>query len=310
VCAVSFAILVSCNKAAQSLSAAELLSLGEKYLLELDYEQAVVQFLNVIEIEPKNPRGYLGAAEVYIALDESDKAFNILRQGLEATDDQSIAEYLSNLERNREITDLPQTIQSLLNEICSAYLDGDKERTLELQSSLDLLEFCKELPENGIIIHSEIVDWFILNSCDESDNVDNYSIDIDWTDWNIDGFQCSTLYVKNGKYDDGIWQEWTNRNGKADGKFDDWRFSHGNATSSLFYTHGNVVDGGYNGEVILEFTDNSGVQHTQRATYKDGYAQQIGTWRENGLIIYAMDENDNPVGGDEEFLGQRLPFNN
>ncbi len=41
-------------------SPAELLSLGEKYLSELDYEQALVQFLKVIEIEPMNERAYLG----------------------------------------------------------------------------------------------------------------------------------------------------------------------------------------------------------------------------------------------------------
>ncbi len=44
----------------------ELLSLGEKYLSELDYEQALVQFLKVVEIEPMNERAYLGAAEAYI----------------------------------------------------------------------------------------------------------------------------------------------------------------------------------------------------------------------------------------------------
>jgi thiol-disulfide isomerase/thioredoxin len=74
-------VITSCSKQVASLTAVELLTLGEKYLLELDYEQAVVQFLNVIEIEPKNPRGYIGAAEAYIALGETDKAIDVLLEG-------------------------------------------------------------------------------------------------------------------------------------------------------------------------------------------------------------------------------------
>lgn len=52
----------------QSLNIAELLNLGEKHLTELNYEQALVQFLKVIEIEPMNERAYIGAADAYIGL--------------------------------------------------------------------------------------------------------------------------------------------------------------------------------------------------------------------------------------------------
>jgi hypothetical protein len=90
--------MISCAKTAKVLSASELLSLGEKYLLELDYEQAVVQFLNVIEIEPKNPRGYLGAAEAYIELGQTDKAIDVLSKGLsELPDNAEIAALLNDL---------------------------------------------------------------------------------------------------------------------------------------------------------------------------------------------------------------------
>ena len=65
-----------------TLTAADYLDLGEKYLLNLDYEQALVQFLKVIEIEPMNSRGYTGAAEAYIGLDRFDDAIAILEQGL------------------------------------------------------------------------------------------------------------------------------------------------------------------------------------------------------------------------------------
>jgi len=76
--------LTACANAEKPLAAAELLNLGEKYLLEMDYEQALVYFTKLIEIEPMNPRGYTGAAEVYIAMNELANAEAVLRQGLEA----------------------------------------------------------------------------------------------------------------------------------------------------------------------------------------------------------------------------------
>ncbi len=80
------------------MSATEMLDLGEKYLLELNYEEAVVQFTKLIEVEPQNPRGYLGAAEAYIALGESDKAVAVLEKGQEQLPDNTdIAKMLAEL---------------------------------------------------------------------------------------------------------------------------------------------------------------------------------------------------------------------
>jgi tetratricopeptide (TPR) repeat protein len=80
--ALTLALFTACSKIAAPVTAAEFISLGEKYLLELDYEQAVVQFLNVIEIEPKNPRGYIGAAEAYVGLEKYDEAAGTLQNGV------------------------------------------------------------------------------------------------------------------------------------------------------------------------------------------------------------------------------------
>jgi len=79
-------ILTSCVQPERPLSAAELLNIGERYLLELNFEQALVHFTMLIDIEPMNPRGYLGAAESYTGLEQRQHATNILRQGLERTE--------------------------------------------------------------------------------------------------------------------------------------------------------------------------------------------------------------------------------
>ena len=96
--AILLTMLTACAKPEAQLSVTELLDLGEKYLLEMNYEQAVVQFLKVIEIEPKNPRGYTGAAEAYVGLGQMDKAIAVLRQGQEQLpDDPEIMEKMSEL---------------------------------------------------------------------------------------------------------------------------------------------------------------------------------------------------------------------
>ena len=95
-----FAIATSCVKTEAPLTVAELLDLGEKYLLELNYEQALVQFLKVIDVEPMNPRGYTGAAEVYVHLEQPEKAIGILEQGkAEIGDNESIVKLLDEIQQ-------------------------------------------------------------------------------------------------------------------------------------------------------------------------------------------------------------------
>ena len=96
---VSLSTMASCSRPANArLTVAELLDLGEKYLLELNYEPALVQFLRVIEIEPMEPRGYTGAAEAYIGLGDVDSAITILLQGSEQLpDNEEIAVMISEV---------------------------------------------------------------------------------------------------------------------------------------------------------------------------------------------------------------------
>ena len=54
------------------------LVLGEKYLLDLDYEQALLQFDQAILIEPKNPRGYLGKADALLHMERPSDAAEAL----------------------------------------------------------------------------------------------------------------------------------------------------------------------------------------------------------------------------------------
>jgi tetratricopeptide (TPR) repeat protein len=162
-------LITACAKPASQLSAAELLDLGEKYLLEMNYEQAVVCFTKLIAIEPKNPRGYTGLAEAYVGLGEFDKALDILRQGLgQLPDNMEIVELLEELEAsagdngaanpattpssNADVTiDVHLTAAQLafLKPLEEALLAFDPEAAAPILASAEFYELCRSLPKNG-----------------------------------------------------------------------------------------------------------------------------------------------------------------
>ena len=63
---------------------AEALELGEKYLSELNYEQAIASYRAAIEIDPKCADAYIGLADTYLAMGESEEAVKVLRQAEQA----------------------------------------------------------------------------------------------------------------------------------------------------------------------------------------------------------------------------------
>lgn len=58
----------------KAVNAADKIELGQKYLTELNYTEAVASFTEAIKLNPDNIQAYMGRAEAYMALDEYDKA--------------------------------------------------------------------------------------------------------------------------------------------------------------------------------------------------------------------------------------------
>ncbi len=71
--------------------------LGMRYLNEGNYQEAVIAFEAAIEIDPKRPEAYLGAAEAYIAADNIDAAIAILEKGYAATNDDTLKNRLDEI---------------------------------------------------------------------------------------------------------------------------------------------------------------------------------------------------------------------
>ena len=64
--------------------------LGMRYLNEGNYQEAVIAFEAAIKIDPKRPEAYLGAAEAYMGLGDTDSARKILEKGYAATNDDTL----------------------------------------------------------------------------------------------------------------------------------------------------------------------------------------------------------------------------
>ncbi len=75
----------------------EQLRLGEKYLTELDYEQAIAAYRAAIEIDPRCEEAYLGLADVYVAKGEPEQAAAVLEAGYEETGSETLQNKLEEV---------------------------------------------------------------------------------------------------------------------------------------------------------------------------------------------------------------------
>lgn len=73
------------------------ITLGEKYLLALDYEQAIITFNKAIEIDSTCVEAYLGLAQVYKAQGEFEKAISILEEAQKIVLDERITTLLDEV---------------------------------------------------------------------------------------------------------------------------------------------------------------------------------------------------------------------
>lgn len=74
------------------------LDLGQKYLEEMKYEEAVVAFNNAIEIDPMSVDAYLGLVEVYIRTGDFETALSYAQKGYDLTGDERLKEKIDMIE--------------------------------------------------------------------------------------------------------------------------------------------------------------------------------------------------------------------
>ena len=78
------------------------MDLGNKYLTEGQYEDAIVAFEAAISIEPKTPEAYKGLAEAYEDMGNNEAAKEALQRGIEATADEGLKDYKESIEEEQK----------------------------------------------------------------------------------------------------------------------------------------------------------------------------------------------------------------
>ena len=77
-------------------------NLGNRYLSELKYEEAIAEFDLAINIDPKNVDAYLGKAEAYVQMDDIDRAIEALAEGYDETEDTRLRRAMEELSAQRQ----------------------------------------------------------------------------------------------------------------------------------------------------------------------------------------------------------------
>ena len=104
--AVVILVLVVAGNNSSSARVKKHLQLAQRYLEELNYEQAIAEYEAAIEIDPQNPDAYEKLAELYILQGNYDQAAAILKNGIKVTD-------------NANLISLEEQVQNRIQEIAS-----------------------------------------------------------------------------------------------------------------------------------------------------------------------------------------------
>lgn len=128
ICLICMLFLCACGGV--SVKWQEQYDLGMKYLLEEDYEEAVLAFTAAIEIEPRLPEAYIGRGDAYVGLSNAE--------GIEETDknaycDLALEDYIAAI-------GVKDDIAEYYEKLMGAYYDG---------ANIDM-ERLKQLLETGI----------------------------------------------------------------------------------------------------------------------------------------------------------------
>lgn len=97
VIAFALCILLITSCSTPPLTYDEQISLGNKYLSEGNYKEAILAFEAAIKIDPKKVLAYIGIADVFISSGDLDSAEAVLQKGIDMTDSEELKLKLDDL---------------------------------------------------------------------------------------------------------------------------------------------------------------------------------------------------------------------
>ena len=144
--------LAACSKAPEAEPADEApgwqakYDLGVRYLSEGKYEEAILAFTAAIEIDPKNADAYRKLAEAYEQTGDENAALRALRDGAEATGDQTLAGQVR--EKQQEL--LESSFPAALSPDCTEYVSYEPGSGARQQEQPDDLLLYRIVNVDGV----------------------------------------------------------------------------------------------------------------------------------------------------------------
>lgn len=147
-----------------------------KYLVEMNYEQAIVEFDKILEIDPMNAEAYLGKARAYHAMGDIDKAIETLKDGYEKTGDDRIWKLL---------TEYDSDLLEFLDDSTSGMIDN-----LPVEPNYEIIT-------TSYALIAEVSDGYIAAS--DEDNGLWYFIDANGEKLSATGYKSIGAFVGTGE---------------------------------------------------------------------------------------------------------------
>ena len=94
---VAILLFINVSSSSKNTDLQEQLDLGEQYLSELNYEQAIVAYEAAITIDPQSVDACLGLADTYIALGDYEEALSVLERNYTLSNDSAIAQKIKSV---------------------------------------------------------------------------------------------------------------------------------------------------------------------------------------------------------------------
>lgn len=144
-------LLAAC--ATGATDTAEKIELGQKYLTELNYTEAVAAFTEVIKMDPSNIEAYMGRAEAYKCLEQYDEAKADYATAIEKTDEMPYTQAQAYAGR-AEVYDLTDETEAAESDCSAAIALLDEDGVGEKENIAQA--FIRELRIRVLQFHAEV----------------------------------------------------------------------------------------------------------------------------------------------------------
>ncbi|MGN0408065.1 MAG: DUF6273 domain-containing protein [Bacteroides sp.] len=152
------------------------IKLAEKYLTEMNYEQALIAYGEAIKIDPKCEQAYLAMADIYIKQGEAEKAVAILEEGQKNIQTDAMTEKIE--EAKKKAASSGQTQQQTVETPTESPATAPAKTGIQSANVGEIITLGKYEQDNDTSNGAEPIEWIVLdNQGDKMLVMSRYALD-------------------------------------------------------------------------------------------------------------------------------------